>query len=181
MLFRFGYLDGDAVKESRHRNTFETEQTTGPQRLNIGAEEAHVALLYQLLQPLTPPYLLLYALHTSRCDSELGRYQSPPLEWNDLNAFFAEYCEFLTADGRHDLWIHSRRPDATLVWDRHNVVYAYGPLEEFRKILTERDFVEGPVTVPRPHVHLFHPEFDEAERKMVRHFDWIRSPLLPGD
>ena len=93
----------------------------------------------------------------------------------------AEFCEFLTNDGRHDLWLHSPGSDATLVWDRHDLIYAYGPLEQFRAVLKEgllEAQVDGP---PSPHAHMYHAEYDESERRILRYFQWSRSPLLNGD
>jgi hypothetical protein len=61
----------------------------------------------------------------------------------------AEFAEFLTEDGRHDLWLHSPRTDATLVWDRHDLIYAYGPLEQFRAVPKESLLREGQVDGPQ--------------------------------
>src|SRR6185295_10564315 len=83
--FRLGYPDRETVKEFRYANTFQVEQTTGPRRVAVGPEDAQLSVMYQLLAPLSPPFLLLYVLHTSRCDSQLSRYQSPPLDWYELN------------------------------------------------------------------------------------------------
>jgi len=44
--------------------------------------------------------------------------------------------------------------DATLVLDRHDLIYAYGPLEQFRAVLKEgllETQVDGP---PYPHAHM---------------------------
>ena len=93
----------------------------------------------------------------------------------------AEFCEFLTDDGRHDLWVLSPKSDATLVWDRHDLIYAYGPLNQFRGVLGEalqEATVKGP---PYPHAHMYHAEYDDAERKILRYFQWSRSPLLTDD
>ena len=38
------------------------------------------------------------------------------------NGFMAEFCEFLTNDARHDLWLHSPESDATLVCDRDDLI-----------------------------------------------------------
>ncbi|MCU1273556.1 MAG: hypothetical protein JWO48_987 [Bryobacterales bacterium] len=88
----------------------------------------------------------------------------------------AEFCEFLTNDGRHDLWLHSAISDATLVLDRHDLIYAYGPLDQFRAALKEglqEAQVEGP---PYPHTHMYHAEYDESERRILRYF---QCPAVP--
>ena len=138
-------------------------------------------MLWKLAFSLPAPYYVLYVLHTSRCGSQLGRYQSPALDFHALNDFMAEFCEFLTNDARHDLWVHSSEAGATLVCDRHNLVYAYGPLEGFRAVL-EESLREGEVNgPPYPHVHVYHAEYDDSERKLLHYFEWSRSPLLACD
>jgi hypothetical protein len=180
-FFKLGSMLGESITPYRYSKRFKIEKTTGPDRLCIGAAEAQVSLLWKLAFSLPAPYYVLYVLHTSRCGSELGRYQSPALDFHALNGFMAEFCEFLTDDARHDLWIHSPESGATLVWDRHDLVYAYGPLERFRAVLKEslqEGNVDGP---PYPHVHMYHAEYDDSERELLRHFEWSRSPLLAGD
>jgi hypothetical protein len=36
-----------------------------------------------------------------------------------------------------NLWIHSPEAGATVVWDRHDLLYAYGPLERIGAVLKE--------------------------------------------
>ena len=93
----------------------------------------------------------------------------------------SQFGEFLTNDSRHDLWLHSKESDATLVWDRHDLIYAYGPLDQFRAVLKD-GFLEAQVQGPPcPHVHRYHAEYDEAEQRILRYFQWSRSPLLSSD
>jgi hypothetical protein len=149
--------------------------------LRISTEEAPLSLLWKLAYLLTPPFFVLYILHTSRCGNHLVRYQSPAVQFDAVNGFMAEFGEFLTDDARHDLWLHSPASDATLVWDRHDLIYAYGPLEQFRAVLKndhEETRVFGP---PDPHAHMYHARYDEAERRILGYFQWSRSPLLSGD
>lgn len=172
---------GERITPYRYSDRFQIEKTTGADRLRIGASEAQISLIWRLAFSLPAPYYVLYVLHTSRCGNELGRYQSPAIDFHTLNGFLAEFCEFLTDDARHDLWIHSPEGGATVVWDRHHLIYAYGPLERFGAVLKEslqEGDVDGP---PSPHVHMYHPEYDDSERRLLRHFEWIRSPLLAGD
>ena len=177
-LFKLGSMDGERTTHFRHANRYENERTTGPDRLLIGVDEAHLTLLWRLASTLSPPYFLLYVLHTSRCGSQLGRYQSPAIEFDALNGFMTDFCEFLSNDGRHDLWLHSSNSHATLVWDRHDLIYAYGPLEQFRAVLKE-SLQEGEVGGPPcPHVHMYHAEYDDSERRLLRYFQWSYSPFL---
>jgi hypothetical protein len=134
-------------------------------------------LLRKLAFSLPAPYYVLYVLHTSRCGNKLGRYQSPSLDFHALNDFLTEFGEFLTNDARHDLWVHAPKAGATIVWDRHDLMYAYGPLKRFCVVLKEcvkEGELNGP---PDPHVHMYHAEYDDSERKLLHYFDWSRSPL----
>lgn len=38
-----------------------------------------------------------------------------------------DFCEFLTNDAHYDVWTLSPQVHAPLVWDRHDLIYAYGP------------------------------------------------------
>jgi hypothetical protein len=180
VLFRLGAFNTAGEGEYRHSNTFVTEKTSGPDRLVIGAADP-LLLLSELTSLLSPTFFVLYILHTSRCSLSLARYQSPPLERDELECFIREFRDFLAEDGRHDLWIHSPASKSTLVWDRHNVIHAYGPLERFRSALVNLRFDEGEVVVPDPHVHYYHAQHDENEFKILSHFEWRSSPLRPED
>src|SRR5258707_361105 len=136
-IFKLGAVCGETITQFRYANAFQIERTTGPERLCITVEEAHLSLLWKLAFPLAPPFLVLYVLHTSRCGNRLGRYESPAIQFDAVNGFMAEFCEFLTDDGRHDLWLLSQNSGATLVWDRHDLIYAYGPFEQVRAVLRE--------------------------------------------
>lgn len=180
-LFKLGSISGEEIAPVRYTNTFGFERTRGVDRLRISAEEAPLSLLWKLAFQLTPPFFVLYVLHTSRCGHQLGRYQSPLQQFEAVNAFMAEFCSYLTDDGRHDLWLHSPGSNATLVWDRHDLIYAYGPLNQFLAVL-EDSHSEGNVAgPPDPHVHVYHPRYDESERKILKHFAWHHSPLTESE
>jgi len=181
MLFKLGSMDGERVVPVQYGNRFSMERTTGPDRLRIGLSDGQISWLWKLAFSLPAPYYVLYVLHTSRCGSDLGRYQSPEVDFPALNSFLAAFCEFLTNDGRHDLWVHSPEAEATLVWDRHDLIYGYGPLQQLRALLSE-SLHEGEVGGPPcPHVHIYHDQYDEAERRILRYYNWVHSPLLHGD
>jgi hypothetical protein len=180
-LFKLGSIRDGTITPFRYANTFQLERTTGADRLRIGVEDAPLSLLWKLAFPCTAPFFLLYVLHTSRCGNQLGRYQSPAIQFDAVNGFMSQFCEFLTNDARHDLWLHSPKSGATLVWDRHDLIYAYGPLDQFRAVLKE-SFLEAQVQGPPcPHVHRYHAEYDESEQRILRHFQWSCSPLVSGD
>jgi hypothetical protein len=180
-LFRFGCLDDhNSPREFFHLNRFSEETTSGVPRLAIGSTSP-LPVFLKLAAVLKPPFDVLYILHTSRCDNELGRYQSPPIDASTFEAFTTKFADFLSTDGRHDLWLHSRSPEGTVAWDRHNLIYAYGPLDRFADVLRAEGLIEGVVSLPTLHTHHYHACFDDDERGILQYVDWTRSPLWPGD
>ena len=130
---------------------------------------------------LSDPYYLLYILHTPRGEGLAGRYQSPALDDGQLKQFFATFGDFLLSDARFDLWLHSAPENATLVWDRHNLLYAYGPLERIADVLKNNGYKPGQPEVSVPHSHRYRSEFDEDAKRLLKHFIWVYSPLQPED
>jgi hypothetical protein len=53
-----------------------------------------------------------------------------------VEKFLNEFGRFVREDSRHDLWVRSHDDDATIVLDRHNLIYAYGPLDELDTAIT---------------------------------------------
>jgi hypothetical protein len=136
----------------------------------------------ELAKSLSPPYFLLYVLHTSRCGNESARYQSPPLDYESLAEFFTRFEDFLAHDGRHDLWLHSAGDNTMIVWDRHDVLFIYGSLDRAERFLDSRGFSKGePAVASNPHAHHYHDECDQAENEVVNYFSWVKSPLQSLD
>ena len=113
---------------------------------------------------------------------ELGRYESPELDAEGVHAFLNSFGRFLSEDARQDFWIRSHGDDATIVLDRHNLIYAYGPLDAFEAVLRDLGLQAGePPSIPDPHVHHYHPERDDDERAVLQAFDWNVKPLRESD
>lgn len=71
---------------------------------------------------------------------------------------------------------------ASLVLDRHNIIYVYGPLARFEATLLRIGATtRGLPRVPDPHVHHYHQEWDESERDVLAALPWIRKPLPDSD
>jgi hypothetical protein len=69
-----------------------------------------------------------------------------------------------------------------LIYDRHNVIYAYGPLDAFREVLAAEGLKEVPsVCFPSPHSHHYHQSLDSEEERLLQYWDWQRSPLKESD
>jgi hypothetical protein len=138
-------------------------------------------LILNLAADLRAPFSILYVLHTPRGGSNYGRYESPALDRVLVTNFFQQFGEFIATDARHDVWLHSHPDDATLVWDRHDLIYAYGPLDAFEKVLEAIGFrLAEAVPIPSPHAHNYHEQWDSSERQLVA-LGWTASPLRPSD
>jgi hypothetical protein len=125
---------------------------------------------------------MLFVLHTTRTGAELGCYQSPELGATDVIHFLERFGRFLSEDARHDFWLRSHGDDATIVLDRHNLIYADGPLDRFETTLRILGARPGRVPeTPDPHRHHYHQEWDDAKRGVVRYFPWQIKPLRESE
>lgn len=153
------------------------------ERLTIGPSASHVDLMLALAcnWP-TQQFYILYVLLVSHSGALPGRYQSPLIEsFEDLQVFFCNFERFLESDGRHHIWIGSPANDGTLVYDQHNVIFAYGDLDHYESMLRERRFREQAFSFPAPHCHNYPPSHVTSEEELLSHFDWHYSPLQQGD
>ena len=183
ICYKFGTPDPED-RQFTYPNVWATEKTSGGgSRLVVAAETDQVECLIRLLDAMSEPFWLLYVLVVNRGGNELGRYQSPaPQTKKDAEAFLKDFQRFLEKDGRHSLWIASASSPEMLIYDRHNVIYAYGSPGQWQPTLSEMQFSEVPfVRFPSPHSHHYHQSMDDEERRMVGHWDWNRTPLMPSD
>ncbi len=69
-----------------------------------------------------------------------------------------------------------------IVLDRHNVIFAYGPIELFEQTLVQNGATsgEGPRQLGVP-AHHYHSEWDPAEREVLARYDWMVYELQPSD
>jgi hypothetical protein len=163
-------------------NTFGQQTVWNQVRLCIGLDDAHDAALRELAVSLSGPFQLLYVLHTTRTGADLGRYQSPELTAVQVTEFLVRFGPFLAQDSRHDFWLRSHDDDATIVLDRHNLIYAYGQLEMFEATLVRIGAsARGVPGVPYQHLHHYHSEWDDSERAILAAFPWTHTPLRDSD
>jgi hypothetical protein len=183
-LYKFGCLpDGKTDEHYEYTNNWAREKTSGPDRLVIAPRAHYVDLLLNLSACLEEPFLLLYVLVVPRGENEPGRYQSE-FSYNtiQLKEFLTSYRDFLEQDARQNLWIRPTSGNGLLVYDRHNLIYAYGPLERFIEALTSSGLSESTdVHVPAPHSHHYHGDFDSDAKRLLTEGSWVKSPLRPGD
>lgn len=174
-LFKLGHqVDAEWV-EHRHLPVYEVGD-----RVLAGLPGGEAKVFTQLVACLEAPYLLLYVLHTPRGEAAPGRYQSPALSHEAFVDFVSRFSAFFKADARFDLWAHSPAERATVVWDRHNQLFAYGPTNRFVQCLDALDFRPGKVEIPA-HAHYYRAECDDMARQLMSALEWIHSPLQPED
>ena len=180
---KLGYcLQGDVVKEHSHPPVFKLEEMgNGEPRLIVGVPSGDTLVIRSLIDVLEPPYHALYVLHTPRGEGEAGRYQSPELDRSMVASFLNRFSDYLAGDGRFDLWVYSLPQQATLAWDRHNLLYAYGPVPKFISALSALGFVQGNVGAAFEHMHYYRKELDKDAADMLNYFSWVRTPLKPID
>jgi len=154
----------------------------GVERLVIAPGAEPVGLLRELLPLLPEPLWILYVLITPRSDAPAGRYQSAtPHSRGEVLALLDRFENYLSHDGRHNLWL-AAPPAGQLVFDRHEVIYAYGPIAKISARLNEKEFAETEmIRVPVPHSHHFHEDLDGDENAMLAHWEWAQSELQETD
>jgi len=163
-------------------NLYDIEQTTGCDRLVIASDFNQVDLITKLTSQLTPPFYVLYVLLVSRLGYESGRYQSPLFETHEmLFAFFKKYREYIETDCRFHLWIGTANNSGTLVFDRHNIIFAYGQTDKYIKILKQEGFRKHKICIPSPHTHNYYPDNDKYEESITQECDWKHFPLAEDD
>jgi hypothetical protein len=174
-------INGDMTQAFEYGSVFTREEVGGRTRLRVGIDAAQDATVAALARGLRGSFQLLYVLHTTRTGAELARYESPDLTADAVQRFLHQFGRFLCEDSRHDLWLRSHDDDATIVLDRHNLIYAYGPLELFERELRSSGAREGEPAVLGAHVHHYYPAWDDTERQVLRCFEWRITPLRPSD
>ena len=79
-------------------------------------------------------------------------------------------------------WVRSHEDDATIVLDRHNLIFRNGPLDLFENELSDAGLARAtPKEIPAPHVHNYHGEWDDAERAILKALDWTVKALREQD
>ncbi|MES2467274.1 MAG: hypothetical protein V4675_08245 [Verrucomicrobiota bacterium] len=155
--------------------------STGTPRITATVPSGEASLIQSLLNALDGPILLLYVLHTTRGECPVGRYQSGDLTREEANRFLDRFKGYFQADARFDLWLHFPNSQATIVWDRHNLLYLYGLIDQLQHRLISLGFQPGDPNANFVHTHYYRSEFDQDARELLSYFDWNFSELRPED
>jgi len=181
-MHKLSYQRGDRMEEHSYPPLYTLKpNASDPTKVLAGASGVDPLIFCRLVACIRAPYFLLYVLHTPRGEGEPGRYQSTELNDDEFNSFMLRYSKFLSGDARHDFWVHSPDMDATVVWDRHNLIHAYGPIDCYVSTLRGLGFSPGDLAVPIPHNHYYRSEFDADAKSILSEFAWERTSLRPED
>ncbi len=111
-----------------------------------------------------------------------GRYESELFATHaELVEFLSEFEDFFESDGRHHIWVADPEGSGQLVYDQHNVIFAYGAIERFREELIKRGYREEDFWFPSPHFHAYWPENDAINRRLLTEWEWKYFPLAEDD
>jgi hypothetical protein len=181
-MFKLGHCVDGEWRAYSHPPIFSAVRTHSGQLKVLATAPGSDPLVFTTLSDrLTPPYFLLYILHTPRGEGEAGRYQSAEIDRAELHLFMREFANLLSTDGRFDLWLHSPSDGATIVWDRHDLIHAYGMIDAAAEALRGLGFAAGEPTIPAPHEHHFHAACDASARALLANRDWQYSVLREED
>jgi hypothetical protein len=148
---KFGCLESDEFIPHEYGDEYFEQPCGDRHRLVVGPSGDHVDLLIELAGELQgSPWFVLYVLLVPRQGNrQQGRYQSEPFEsMAALASFLQSFRAFFEGDGRHHVWVGSGANDGLLVYDQHNVIFAYGPLDRFKAVLHARGFRESEFWFP---------------------------------
>lgn len=176
--FKYTDLNGAEIERT---DVYQRERTIGSERIALGPAGSCKSLVRELIAIMAEPVFLLLVLTVSRRDRQVGRYQSKLMTTREADAFLAEFGEFLDRDARQQLWIGTPDGSSLIVWDRHQIVYAYGHIDRVESVAQRLGFTHGRVGITAPHCHQYHPLFDDTEEEILDRFEWRWSDLHDGD
>ena len=139
-------IDGKFQEHSFPARFIETVAGTVP-RVHAGLPAGGLEPFEALVSQMEAPLLLLYVLHTPRGEAAAGRYQSEEISYGEFTSLVRRFTAFLCSDSRFDLWVYSPSERATVVLDRHNQLFAYGPLDRCSRTLRGLGYEEGEIAV----------------------------------
>lgn len=176
--FKYTDLGGEPFART---STYAVESAGATKRVVLRPTDSCVSIVNALVHTLPNEVYLLIVLIASRRGRNSGRYQSPLMSLADAKDFLLEFGEFFDRDARSHLWIATPDGRSTIVWDNHQLVYAYGDVVRFEKMARGHGFLPGSVDLECPHRHNYHHLFDNNEEEVLDRFEWLCLPLQEGD
>ncbi len=75
----------------------------------------------------------------------------------------------------------SAKTKQLIVYDQHNIIYLYDDIQKMSKFLKTKGLNEGKISFPFPHVHYYNQVNDMYEENLLRHWNWLKTPLREQD
>ena len=175
-------VNGEDVPAFEREGYQVQEFANGVRCLLVRSSTDPIGLLVHLLGKARGPVAFLYVLLLSRRGrNPQGRHESPYVSVSEAIDFLRRFGDFLSGDGRHELWIHC--PDEfEIVYDHHERIWIYGDLELLESWATEAGIPPEPLEpIPVPHSHHYHAEFDDEEDAVMAYWEWRTTPLRERD
>lgn len=160
------------------------QRLTGPwgDAVALHAPKEPIRLMRRLARCLAGPFAVLYLLPEPHRPFPHGRYQSPfPLGRRRVAEFLERFEPFLERDRRHAVWIMTEDCIERIIYDRRQMMFAYGPLEEFERTLALEGYTPAPIEIPRRLDLRIERDLDPELERLLDWWPWIRCPLWPGD
>jgi hypothetical protein len=180
--FRLGtHRRGQGIVEYRYSDTFELQESGERERLLIAPFDRQVGLILRLMREMSGPFSVLYMLLAPHGSAMPGRYTASGRSHEAVQGLLETFRDYLEGDARHNLWIGSEADGSLLAYDQHNVIYAYGHIEQFASILLAQGLRQASVEFPYPHTHHFRSAFDADEDRLLAEFEWEYGPLEEED
>jgi hypothetical protein len=176
--------DINTLTELMYKKEYAIEKFSGGERLIISPENEQIDMMLNLLgESNNSQYGILYILLVSRCGNKLGRYQiANSVTFDELKLFCKKYSKYLETDGRHHFWIINHNTKDLVIYDQHNVLYAYENPETKINILEKINYkrVEK-IFFSTPHCHCYNEENDIFEIDIIKNNEWIVTALTAQD
>lgn len=177
--YKIAAIDEKGVtSEYRYPDIYHIQDISGVQRLIIGPSEGHVDLMLEMSDLLEGPFKVLYVLvdPIGIKEDDTGRFElDGEMPREEMRAFFERFRDFFESDARHHIWIAAK--NGSIIYDQHNILYAYGPILDFEQILLARGLTPGDVEFPYPHMHAFHQEMNPQLEDLLKDYNWRWFPL----
>jgi hypothetical protein len=189
-IYKFGHLvtptPQPVFEPHVYGNLWMRQKVGDVERLALAPDQGACRLITALTRRLDEPFGLLYIVLYPHFGHKRGRYQSKqPLSRVQTEKFFRDYAEFFELDGRHNIWVVSMDKQfntlAQIIYDHHNIIYAYGPLDAFAAAAAAHGLTEGPIVVPRDHRHQFSEQFNRDESNLIDEREWLVFPTQESD
>lgn len=152
-------------------------------RVYFATDDGYISLIRQCLEFMPAPFHVMYVLIRNISGNEnIGRYYTETqMSRKELNSFLDQFGEFFEGDGRHNIWFISNEPKTFIVYDHHNVMFAYGEQEQFLRLLRSKNYIEKEPDIPNPHYHAYNYDYGIDETDVLNSREWIRYDLEPDD